>query len=90
MEGFIVHYYILDDKSIVLNSIVLSDGADPAEFGAIADERVFSIGDTWTPPPTEIQLIQRDLTEMNLNQIEQGQMVTDLHLMQLEGGKTGV
>ena len=85
-----MYYYVLNEHNTVLNSIVLEGGVDPTEFGAIADERVFNIGDTWTPTPTEMELIQQDITEMNLNQIEQGQMLTELHLMQLEGGKAGV
>ena len=48
-----MYYYILDRDNTITNSIVLEDGADPAEFGAIADDRAFNIGDTWTPPEPE-------------------------------------
>ena len=85
-----MHFYILDGDNIIVNTIAIEDGADPAIFGAIADERVFDIGDTWTPPPTEAQLLGQEITELQLEQIAQGQMMTDLQLTQLEGGKANV
>lgn len=85
-----MRYYILDDNNTVVNVIVLEDGADPAIFGAIADDRVFDIGDTWTPPPTAAQLLGREITELQLEQIAQGQMMTELHLTQMEGGTVHV
>lgn len=52
-----MNYYILDENNVIVNSIALEEGVDPANFGAIADERLFDIGDTWTmPPPTEEEL----------------------------------
>ena len=81
-----MRYYILDGNNIVVNTIVLEEGTDPAAFGAIADDRVFSIGDTWTPPPTEAQLLGQEITELQLEQIAQGQMATELQLTQMEGG----
>lgn len=85
-----MRYYILDENNVVVNSIVLDDGTDPAAFGATADDRVFDIGDTWTPPPTEAQLLGREITELQLEQIAQGQMMTELQLTQLEGGTANV
>lgn len=85
-----MNYYILDENNVIVNTIVLEEGTDPAIFGAIADERVFDIGDTWTPPPTETQLLGQEITELQLEQIAQGQMMTDLQLTQPEGGKANV
>lgn len=85
-----MRYYILDSDNTVVNAIALNDSTDPALFGAIADDRVFNIGDTWTPPPTETQLLGQEITELQLEQIAQGQMMTDLQLTQLEGGKANV
>lgn len=85
-----MRYYILDDNNTVVNTIALEEGTDPAIFGAIADERVFDIGDTWTPPPTEAQLLGQEITELQLEQIAQGQMMTELQLTQLEGGTANV
>lgn len=85
-----MNYYILDENNVIVNTIVLEEGTDPAIFGAIADERVFDIGDTWTLPPTETQLLGQEITELQLEQIAQGQIMTDLQLTQLEGGKANV
>lgn len=85
-----MRYYILDEHNVVVNTIVLEEGTDPAIFGAIADDRVFNIGDTWTPPATEAQILGREITELQLEQIAQGQMMTDIQLTQLEGGKANV
>ena len=85
-----MYFYILDESNIVVNAIVLEEGTDPAIFGAIADERVFDIGDTWAPPLTEAQLLGREITELQLEQIAQGQMMTDLQLTQMEGGTANV
>lgn len=84
-----MRYYILDNN-VVVNTIAIEDGTDPSAFGAIADDRVFDIGDTWTPPPTEAQLLGQEIAELQLEQIAQGQMMTDLQLTQLEGGKANV
>lgn len=85
-----MNYYVLGDNNTVVNAIVLKEGTDPAAFGAIADDRTFSIGDTWTPPATEAQLLGQEITELQLEQIAQGQMMTDLQLTQMEGGTTSV
>lgn len=85
-----MRYYILDSDNTVVNAIALNDSTDPALFGAIADDRVFNIGDTWTPPPTEAQLLGREITELQLEQIAQGQMATELQLTQMEGGTSHV
>ena len=85
-----MYFYILDDNNTVVNAISLDEGTDPSAFSAIADDRVFDIGDTWTPPPTEAQLLGQEITELQLEQIAQGQMMTDLQLTQLEGGKANV
>ena len=42
-----MNYYILDENNVVVNTIALAEGADPADFGAIADDRVFDIGENW-------------------------------------------
>lgn len=83
-------YYVLNEKNTVVNTIALEEGTDPAAFGAIADDRVFDIGDTWTPPVTEAQVLGREITELQLEQIAQGQMMTELQLTQLEGGTANV
>lgn len=48
-----MYYYVLNEQNTITNSIVLSESEDPAVFGAVADERVFDIGETYTPLPTE-------------------------------------
>lgn len=85
-----MRYYILDNNNVVVNTISLEEGTDPSSFGAIGDDRVFDIGDTWTPPVTEAQALGREITDLQLEQIAQGQMMTDLQLTQLEGGKANV
>ena len=85
-----MHFYILDGDNIIVNTIAIEDGADPAIFGAIADERVFDIGDTWAPPLTEAQLLGQEITDLQLEQIAQGQWMTELELNQLEGGVVSV
>lgn len=82
-----MRYYVLDENSIIINSIALEDGVDPASFGAVADERLFDIGDTWTPPVTEAQLLGREITAMELESIAQGQKQTALELDLLEQGQ---
>lgn len=47
-----MYYYVLGADNLINNSIVVAEGTDPALFGAIADERIFAIGDTWYPVPT--------------------------------------
>lgn len=42
-----MRYYVIDENNVIVNSIALEDGVDPASFGAVADDRVFDIGDTW-------------------------------------------
>ena len=37
--------------------------------------------------PTEIELIQQNITDLELNDIEQGQMLTELELMILGGNE---
>ena len=71
--------YILDDNKTVVNSITLEDGADPAIFGAIADDRVFDIGETWTPPPTEADLLRQQVADLQ-NQILAMRLGGNLHV----------
>ena len=82
-----MRYYILDEHNVVVNTIVLEEGTDPAIFGAIADDRIFDIGDTWTPLVTEAQLLGREITAMELESIAQGQKQTTLELDLLEQGQ---
>lgn len=42
------------------------------------------------PGPTEVQLLGREITELHLEQIAQGQMMTELQLVQMEGGAANV
>lgn len=42
------------------------------------------------PEPTEVQLLGREITELHLEQIAQGQMMTELQLVQMEGGAANV
>lgn len=61
-----MYYYVLDENSVIINSIVLDGETDPALFGAVADERIFNIGDTWVAPPdpvTQVQLAVAELAE---------------------------
>ena len=50
-----MYYYVLGggDGLTVLNSIVVREGDDPARYGAVADARVWGIGETWVPPEPE-------------------------------------
>lgn len=82
-----MYFYILDDNNTVVNAISLDEGTDPSAFSAIADDRVFDIGDTWTPPVTEAQLLGREITAMELESIAQGQKQTALELDLLEQGQ---
>ena len=47
------YYYVLGPEQTVRNRIVLPEGADPAAYGAVADARVWGIGETWAPPEPE-------------------------------------
>ncbi|MCC2258950.1 hypothetical protein LKD74_13445 [Intestinimonas sp. CLA-AA-H199] len=82
-----MYFYILDDNNTVVNAISLDEGTDPSAFSAIADDRVFDIGDTWTPQLTESQLLGREITAMELESIAQGQKQTALELDLLEQGQ---
>lgn len=64
-----MYYYVLDENLVVTNAITLLDATIASHFGAVADERLFNIGDTWTPPPpTEEELQQaRDAKNVNLS-----------------------
>lgn len=42
------------------------------------------------PAPTEAQVLGREITDMNLEQIAMGQEITELQLMFMEGGKAVV
>lgn len=66
-----MYYYILDRDNTITNSIVLEDGADLSAFGAIADERVFNIGDTWTPVPPTPEELEAALAEAKAARIQQ-------------------
>ena len=82
-----MRYYILDSDNTVVNAIALNDSTDPAVFGAIEDERLFDIGDTWAPPATEAQLLGREITAMEVESIARGQKQTALELDLLEQGQ---
>lgn len=45
-----MYFYVLDENSVIINSIVIDSATDPSIFGAVADERAMDIGDVWTPP----------------------------------------
>ena len=82
-----MRYYILDNNNVVVNTISLEEGTDPSSFGAIGDDRVFDIGDTWIPKLTESQLMGQEITAMELESIAQGQKQTALELALLEQGQ---
>ena len=82
-----MYYYILDKNGVVVNTITLNEDTDPVAFGAIVDERLFDIGDTWTPQATEAQLLGREITAMEVESIAQGQKQTALELDLLEQGQ---
>lgn len=42
------------------------------------------------PEYTEMQIVQQDITDLQLSDIEQGQAITDLELIILEGGQKNV
>ena len=42
------------------------------------------------PAPTETQVLGREITDLNLEQIAMGQEITELQLMFMEGGKAVV
>lgn len=70
------------DEDGVLTAITGNDAAYQAYLA--------SLPPPVEPEPTEAQLLGQEITEMQLEQIAQGQMMTDLQLAQMEGGKTGV
>lgn len=56
-----MYYYVLDERKTIISSIVLDGETDPSLFGAVADERVFAIGDTWTAPVSELEQLRADV-----------------------------
>lgn len=52
-------YYVLDKNNIVINTIALDESTNPDVFAAIADNRMFNIGDEWTPPPPTEEELQK-------------------------------
>ena len=76
-----MYYYILDRDNTITNSIVLEDGADLSAFGAIADERVFNIGDTWTPVPPTPEELEAALTEAKAARIQQSKADLEAYLV---------
>lgn len=56
-----MYYYVLDERKTIISSIVLDGETDPALFGAVADERVFAIGDTWVAPVSELEQLRADV-----------------------------
>lgn len=66
-----MHYYILSTDNTITNSIVLEAAVDPAEFGAVADERTFNIGDTWEPVPPTREELAAALAEAKAARIQQ-------------------
>ncbi len=56
-----MYYYVLDERKTIISSIVLDGETDPSLFGAVADERVFAIGDTWTAPVSELERLRADV-----------------------------
>ena len=62
-----------------------------ADFGYTYQLREYQAGDhAPTPPTTETQVLGREITDLNLEQIAMGQEITELQLMFMEGGKAVV
>ena len=93
-------YCILDESKIIRKKIICENDEDAMEFfGAMPSYEGARIGDEYNPPPpepepepepTEVQMLGREITALHLEQIEQGQMMTELQLGQMEGAKANV
>ena len=86
-----MRYAILDENRAITNIIEVEP-----EYAAYFDahylgERPIGIGDTYPErdyplplEPTETQLIEQEITDLQLEQIEQGQFMTELELDMME------
>lgn len=78
------------DKNRVYN-VIESDDSFASACGAIPIKDGYGIGDYYDgewhheKPLTETELLGRQLTDMQLDQIEQGQFATELQLQMMEG-----
>lgn len=74
------HVDLTIDEDGVLTAITGNDAAYQAYLASLPPEPV--------PEPTEAQILGREITDLQLEQISQGQWITELELNQLEGGST--
>lgn len=79
--------YAIIENGLTVN-IIVADEETAALLGALPVYDGCAIGQPYSPPyiPTEIELTQQDITDLQLNDIEQGQQMTDLELEILGGG----
>ena len=78
--------YVLVKDGIVEN--IIEAEPDVAEdFGAVAYYDGCDIGEPYQPERTytDLELTEQEITDLELTTIEQGQQMTDLELMILEG-----
>lgn len=66
------------DEDGVLTAITGNDEKHQAYLDSLPPEPV--------PEPTEAQILGREITDLQLEQIAQGQWITELELNQMEGG----
>lgn len=66
------------DENGVLTAITGNDEKHQAYLDSLPPEPV--------PEPTEAQILGREITDLQLEQIAQGQWITELELNQMEGG----
>ena len=76
-------YYDRNGKIIAFNATNKPVGSSAVE---VDRDAYLSVGGTIPyQPPSAIVLAQQEITDLQLSDIEQGQAVTDLELMILEG-----
>lgn len=89
-----MRYAIIDENRTITN-IIEVEPEYAADFDAhYLGERPIGIGDTYPErdyplslEPTETQLIEQEITDLQLERIEMGQAYTDLELALLEQGQ---
>lgn len=89
-----MRYATLDDNRTITNTIEVEPDLAHLFDAHYLGDHPLGIGDPYpdpdlTPPvpPTETQLLGREVTDLHLSQIEQGQLMTDLQLQMMEAYK---
>lgn len=82
-------WIILSADGGTVENIIEANEAFADELGCVPFYPGAMVGRVYSPPkppPTEMELLQQRITDLDLARIEQGQFQTAMELMILEGG----